>query len=149
MAITDYLVSPKGANKRRKRRGLGRGSGHGRTSCRGNKGQKARGKTKKSKGFEGGQMPLLRRLPKRGFTNIFRREYQVVNLDSLNKFSEADKVDPAALKAKGIIKNAELPTKILGGGSLKKKLEVHTNAFSKSAKEAIEKAGGKAVIIKK
>ena len=147
MAITEYLISPKGANKKKKRRGIGRGSGHGKTSCRGHKGQKARGMTKRTKGFEGGQMPLLRRIPKRGFCNIFREEYNVVNLDRLSKLSEADKIDPAFLKEKGIIKNTKFPTKILGGGSIKKKLKVHAHAFSKNAKEAIEKAGGEAVVI--
>lgn len=147
MAVIDYLILPKGAKKKRKRRGKGRGSGHGKTSCRGHKGQKAHGKTKRSKGFEGGQMPLIRRLPKRGFTNIFKKDYHIVNIDCLNSLSEASKIDPALLVEKGIIKNTKLPTKILAKGDLKKKLEVHAHLFSKKAKEAIEKAGGKAVVI--
>ena len=147
MAIVDYLVLPKGAKKKRKRRGRGNASGHGRTSCRGHKGQKAHGMTNSSKGFEGGQTPLIKRIPKRGFTNIFRKKYQVVNFDRLNKFSEAAKIDSAFLKEKGIIKNTNLPIKILAGGSIEKKLEIHANAFSKEAKNAIEAAGGKAIVI--
>ncbi|MFH1868250.1 MAG: 50S ribosomal protein L15 [Candidatus Omnitrophota bacterium] len=149
MAITDYLVAPKGANKRRKMRGKGSGSGHGRTSCRGHKGQKAHGKTKGSKGFEGGQMPLIRRIPKRGFTNIFKDEYQLVNIIKLNTLPEASKIDPDFLKEKGFIKKSKILVKILGNGELKKKLEVHAHSFSKKAKELIEKAGGKAVVIKR
>ncbi|NQT95169.1 MAG: 50S ribosomal protein L15 [Candidatus Omnitrophica bacterium] len=149
MAIIDYLVLPKGAKKNKKRRGKGQGSGHGKTACRGHKGQTARGNTKKYKGFEGGQMPLVRRLPKRGFTNKFKKEYQVVNIRDLKKLSTSSSITPGLLYDKGIVKSKRLLIKILGDGSLKKAIEIHAHAFSKVAKKAIEDAGGKAVLVKK
>jgi large subunit ribosomal protein L15 len=149
MSITDYLVLPKGASKNRKRRGRGQGSGHGGTSCRGHKGQQARGMTKRTKGFEGGQMPLLRRIPKRGFTNIFKKQYQIVNIERLKEISEEASITPALLREKGLIKNETIPVKILGEGKLEKKAEVHAHAFSKKARQAIESLGGKAIVIKK
>lgn len=149
MPIIDYLKQPKGAKKRKKRRGLGQGSGHGKTSCRGHKGQTARGNTKKYKGVEGGQMPLARRLPKRGFVNRNKREYQLVAVKKLSVFSGDKPVLPALLRDKGLIKNTKALVKILSSGDkLKKKLEVHAHAFSKAAKLAIEEAGGSAVLIK-
>jgi len=147
MSILNNLVLPKGAKKDRKRRGRGSASGHGATSCRGHKGQRAHGKTKKDKGFEGGQTPLIRRIPKRGFVNRFRTKYQLLNIDSLNSLPDGSVITPAFLKDKDIIKNRRLPVKILGDGKLQKKLQVHAHAFSNAAKEAIEKAGGAAVII--
>ena len=149
MPIIDYLKQPKGANKRKKRRGLGQGSGHGKTSCRGHKGQSARGNTKKYKGVEGGQMPLARRLPKRGFTNKNKKEYQLVAAEKLNVFSEKNPVTPELLLEKGIIRDSKGLIKVLNSGDkLKKKLEVHAHAFSKTAKLAIEDIGGSAVLIK-
>ena len=149
MAIIDYLTQPKGANKRTKRRGLGQGSGHGKTACRGHKGQTARGNTKKYKGVEGGQMPLMRRLPKRGFASQSRIEYQLVDTKELNFFSEATPITPELMKAKGLIKNVRGYIKILNADKLIKKLEVHAHAFSKTAKLAIEQAGGSVVLLKK
>jgi ribosomal protein L15 len=104
--------------------------------------------SKRTKGFEGGQMPLIRRLPKRGFTNKFAVKDQVVNIGSLNIFKEGEKVTAALLKEKNLIKDAESGVKVLGTGELKKNIEVHAEAFSKSAKESIEKAGGKAVLLR-
>lgn len=147
MDITDYLILPQGAKKRKKRRGRGDASGHGGTSCRGHKGQKARGKTKKDKGFEGGQMPLLRRLPKRGFTNRFRRVYQIVNIKNLRSYPSEGGVTLDFLKEKGLIKNTRDPVKILGDGKLQKKVDVYAHAFSRRARQAIEALGGKAVVI--
>jgi len=149
MAITEYLVLPKGAKKSKKRRGKGQGSGHGKTSCRGHKGQTARGNTKKYKGFEGGQMPLVRRLPKKGFTNKFKQTYQIVNIGDLKRVSSQEPITPNTMLSKGLIKSKYLPTKVLGAGKLQKEIEIHANAFSKSAKEAIKAAGGKAVLLKK
>jgi large subunit ribosomal protein L15 len=147
MGISDYLISPKGAKKKRKRLGRGSGSGHGKTCGHGNKGQQARGRTKASKGFEGGQMPLIRRIPKRGFINKFALDYQILNIGALSRFSENSAVTPALLKEKGLIKSDKIPVKILGGGKFGKKMEVSANAFSKGAKELIEKAGGRAILL--
>jgi large subunit ribosomal protein L15 len=118
------------------------GSGHGKTSARGYKGQKSRSGTSIRPGFEGGQMPLHRRLPKRGFNNIFRKEYAVVNLETLALFEAGAKVDPEILKSKGIVKNPKDGIKILGSGELKHALHVSAHKFSKSAAEKIQKAGG-------
>jgi large subunit ribosomal protein L15 len=136
------LAPPKGANRKNKRVGRGIGSGHGKTATRGYKGQKSRSGTSIRPGFEGGQMPLYRRLPKRGFTNIFRKEYAVVNLDRLALFEAGAKVDPEALKAAGILKNLKDGVKILGAGELAHALQVRAHKFSKSAAEKIQKAGG-------
>lgn len=148
MDITDYLILPQGAKKKKKRCGRGDASGHGGTSCRGHKGQKARGKTKRAKGFEGGQMPLLRRIPKRGFVSKFRRVYQIVNIKSLRSYPSEGGVTLDFLKEKGLIKNKRGPVKILGDGKLQKKVDVYAHAFSRRAKEAIEALGGKAVVVK-
>jgi large subunit ribosomal protein L15 len=148
MAISLNNLQPaKGANRKRKRVGRGIGSGHSKTSTRGYKGQLSRSGTRVRPGFEGGQMPLYRRLPKRGFTNIFRKEYAVVNLESLAVFEVGAQVDPEALKAKGLIKNSKDGIKILGGGELKKALTVKAHKFSKSAAEKIQQAGGVAEVI--
>lgn len=143
MAISLNNLRPaKGANRKNKRVGRGMGSGHGKTSARGYKGQKSRSGTSIRPGFEGGQMPLHRRLPKRGFNNIFRKEYAVVNLEILALFEAGAKVDPEILKSKGIVKNPKDGIKILGRGELKHALHVSAHKFSKSAAEKIQKAGG-------
>jgi len=144
-----HNLSPKpGSVHRKKRLGIGQGSGHGETSTRGQKGQRARSGDGKMVGFEGGQMPLIRRIPKRGFNNnAFKKVYEIVNLWALEKyFNDGDKITPEILKEKGLIDN--LSVKILGNGELTKKLDVSANSFSKSAKEKIEKAGGKINIVK-
>lgn len=149
MTIIDYMKKPKGANKKTKRRGRGQGSGHGKTSCRGHKGQAARGNTKKYKGIEGGQMPLARRLPKRGFTNRYRRDYQLVSIAKLNIYPDSEIITPEILKKSGIIKDAYSLVKVLNADKFKKKLEVHAHAFSNPARQAIESLGGKVVVLKK
>ncbi len=143
MAISLNTLKPaKGANRKNKRVGRGIGGGHPKTSARGYKGQKSRSGTSIRPGFEGGQMPLHRRLPKRGFTNIFRKEYAVVNLATLATFEAGAKIDPEILKNKGIVKNPKDGIKILGDGELKHALHVCAHKFSKSAAEKIQQAGG-------
>jgi large subunit ribosomal protein L15 len=141
------LKPARGAKKKRKRLGCGPGSGVGKTSGRGHKGQKARSGTSIPAWFEGGQMPLQRRLPKRGFTNIFRIERQAVNVRDLAKFEKNAEVNAEALLDKGIIKNLNRPIKLLGKGELNKPLKVIVHACSKKAKEIVEKAGGEVQII--
>ncbi|HKQ73535.1 MAG TPA: 50S ribosomal protein L15 [Blastocatellia bacterium] len=143
------LKAPAGGTTRKKRVGRGPGSGLGKTSGRGYKGQKSRSGYSGMRGFEGGQMPLHRRLPKRGFTNIFKREWAEVNLADLEKMFDAGAtVTPEALLERGLIrKSMRKSVVILGQGDLKKKLTVNAHRFSKSAKEKIEAAGGKAEII--
>jgi large subunit ribosomal protein L15 len=136
------LKPKKGARHAKKRLGRGPGSGHGKTSGRGEKGQKSRSGYSGKRGFEGGQMPLHRRIPKRGFTNIFKKDYAVVNLRDLDRFDNGATVDEASLRAAGLVKGQHDGIKILGNGSVTKKLTVHATAFSKLAKEMIEKAGG-------
>jgi large subunit ribosomal protein L15 len=134
-----------GAVKKRKRIGRGPGSGHGKTATKGHKGGKARsGAGGLGAGFEGGQMPLQRRLPKRGFTNIFKKEFQVVNLKDLSDFESGSVVDAEALAQAGLVGSAARPVKILGEGEMKASLTVRASAFSDSAKAKIEAAGGKA-----
>jgi large subunit ribosomal protein L15 len=141
-------LSPLGrSRKNRKRVGRGIGSGHGRTSGRGHKGQKARSGGTIVPGFEGGQMPLQRRLPKRGFTNIFRREVTVVNLRDLNRFDGSAVVDLEALKNAGLVRKAEGGVKVLGKGDLAHPLTVKVDRVSKAAKEKIESAGGKVELL--
>ena len=130
-----------------KRKGRGPGTGNGKTGGRGNKGQKARSGGSIRIGFEGGQMPLARRLPKRGFNNIFAKKLDAINLASLNKFEDGATVDMAALLDKGILSKCGNGVKVLGNGNLTKKLTVKANAFSASAKEKIEALGGKAEVI--
>jgi large subunit ribosomal protein L15 len=143
MALTLNSLSPaRGANRKPKRVGRGIGTGHSKTATRGYKGQKSRSGTSIRPGFEGGQMPLHRRLPKRGFRNLFRKEYAVVNLESLAVFEAGAKVDPEALKEKGIVKNFKDGLKILGSGELPRAIHVRTHKISKSALEKIQKAGG-------
>jgi large subunit ribosomal protein L15 len=141
------LAPPKGANRKSKRVGRGIGSGHSKTATRGYKGQLSRSGTSVRPGFEGGQMPLHRRLPKRGFHNIFRTEYEIVNLKRLATFEAGATVDPEALKAKGIIKNLKAGLKILGTGELSHALQVRAHKFSKSAADKIQKAGGTVEVI--
>ncbi len=130
------------ANRKKKKLGRGTGTGSGKTSGRGHKGQKSRSGSGTKPGFEGGQMPLIRRLPKRGFNNPSGTVYQVVNIQTLNKFDDNAEVNPKVLRKANIIKKVKEPVKILGVGELTKKLTVQAHAFSKAAREAIEKAGG-------
>lgn len=143
----EELKPAAGATKKVKRVGRGFGSGSGKTSGKGHKGQKARSGGVKGAGFEGGQMPLQRRIPKRGFTNIFRKEYAVVNLKDLETMAGADPVTPETLMQKGLINDMKAGLKVLGMGELKAKLIVRAHKFSKSAVEKIQAAGGKAEVI--
>ena len=136
------LKPKKGARHAKKRVGRGPGSGHGKTSGRGEKGQKSRSGFSRQPGFEGGQMPLHRRLPKRGFTNIFKTEYAVVNLSDLERFDNGATVDETALRQAGLVKGQHDGIKVLGNGKLSKKLTVAATKFSATAKSAIEAAGG-------
>jgi large subunit ribosomal protein L15 len=135
------IRAPKKASENRKRVGRGMGSGMGKTSTRGHKGQRSRSGSRILRGFEGGQMPLHRRMPKRGFTNVFRQEYSIVNLETLARLGEST-VNPDVLRKAGVIKTKR-PVKILGDGELTTALTVHAHKFSKSAQEKITKAGGK------
>lgn len=136
-----------GARKNRKRLGRGHGSGTGKTAGKGHKGQNARSGGGVRLGFEGGQTPLARRLPKRGFTNFNRKEYAIVNVASLNKFDDGVEVTPELLIETGLVRKELYGIKVLGDGELEKKLTVKANKFSKSAVAVIEKAGGKAEVI--
>ena len=141
------LKPAEGSRKVRNRVGRGIGSGNGKTSGKGHKGQNARSGGGVRPGFEGGQNPLFRRLPKRGFTNINRKEYAIVNLDVLNRFEDGAEVTAALLLETGIVSNEKAGIKILGHGTLSKKLTVKAHKFSASAKEAIENAGGSIEVI--
>lgn len=143
-----HQVHPNEKMKTRKRVGRGPGSGLGKTSGRGQKGQNSRSGGGVRPGFEGGQTTLARRLPKRGFTNINHKEYTIVNVETLNRFEDGTKVTPQLLKESGVIKKYNDGVKILGRGELEKKLEVSAAKFSKSAREAIEKAGGTIVEVR-
>ena len=143
----NQLTATPGATKQRKRIGRGYGAGTGKTAGKGHKGQKARAGHGQQPGFEGGQMPMQRRLPKRGFNNIFAKEIIAINVGSLNKFEDGASVDAAALMEAGILKKDCDGIKILSNGVLSKKLTVKANAFSAAAKEKIEAAGGKAEVI--
>lgn len=145
MKLHELSPAP-GSTKAPKRLGRGAGSGTGKTAGKGHKGQNARSGGGVRPGFEGGQMPLQRRVPKRGFNNIFAKKYAVINVSDLAKFRSGAKVDAAALKKAGIIKNAYDGVKVLGNGEIKKKLTVKAAKFSASAKEKIENAGGKAEV---
>lgn len=140
------IRKPKNSTEKRKRVGRGMGSGMGKTSTRGHKGQGSRSGSRLMRGFEGGQMPLHRRLPKRGFTNIFKKEYTVVNLTTLADLGETT-VNPEVLYNKGILKSRSGMVKILGSGELSNALTVTAHKFSASAQEKITKAGGKAEVI--
>jgi len=136
------LKPKKGAKHARKRVGRGPGTGHGKTAGRGEKGQKSRSGFSRMLGFEGGQMPLHRRLPKRGFTNIFKKEHAVVNVSELERFDNGTTVDEALLRKEGLVKGRADGIKILGDGKLTKKLNVQATKFSASARKQIEAAGG-------
>ena len=140
------IRAPKKANENKKRVGRGMGSGMGKTSTRGHKGQRSRSGSRMMRGFEGGQMPLHRRVPKRGFTNIFREEYNIVNLEKLADLGEST-INPEVLRKAGVI-SAKRKLKILGDGELKSAITVHAHKFSKSAQEKITKAGGKFEVMK-
>lgn len=141
------LQPAEGSRKVRNRVGRGTSSGNGKTSGRGQKGQKSRSGGGVRLGFEGGQTPLFRTLPKRGFTNINRKEYAVVNLDTLNRFEDGTEVSPALLVETGVIKDEKSGIKVLGNGTIERKLTVKANKFSQAAKEAIEAAGGSVEVI--
>jgi large subunit ribosomal protein L15 len=141
------LKPAEGSRKERKRLGRGIGSGQGKTSGKGHKGQNARSGGGVRLGFEGGQTPLFRRLPKRGFTNINRKEYAVVNLDALNRFEDGTEVTPELLIETGVVKSEKAGIKILAKGNVEKKLTVKAHKFSSAAKEAIEAVGGKYEVI--
>lgn len=151
MDILSNLKYVEGSRKKRKRVGRGEGSGHGGQATRGMNGQRSRSGSKKRAWFEGGQMPLQRRIPKFGFTNIFREIYQIVNLNSLQRLADDKKIDKVLsiqeLKNLGLISSLKKPVKILGKGELKVKLDVEVNAVSQSAKEKIESAGGSIKLI--
>jgi len=141
------LNPAEGSKKKKKRVGRGIGSGHGKTSCKGHKGQKARSGRTKGPGFEGGQMPLQRRLPKRGFKNLFKIEFAIVNLKDINKIEGVDVITPDVLIEKGIVKDIKDGVKILGGGEILKPLTIKADAFSSSASAKINAAGGKVEVL--
>jgi large subunit ribosomal protein L15 len=141
------LHPPKGSRKRKVRVGRGMGSKLGKTAGSGNKGQKSRRGYSRRRGFEGGQMPLHRRIPKRGFHNPFGVSYSVVNLEELNVFPAGETITPELLRAHGFIRRATDPIKVLGDGELKNKLTIHAHAFSAAAKEKIAKAGGTFAVV--
>jgi large subunit ribosomal protein L15 len=146
MKLSDLTPAP-GASKKRKRVGRGDGSGHGKTSCRGHKGQGARSGGGTRPGFEGGQMPLQRRLPKRGFHNPFRIAPAIVNLDQLERFPDGSEVTPETMAERGLLRGKGRTVKVLGDGTLSKALTIKAHGFSAKAKEKIEAVGGKAELI--
>ena len=146
MKLHELKPAP-GSRRTRKRVGRGPGSGLGKTSGRGHKGQKSRSGYSSKPGFEGGQMPLHRRLPKRGFTNIFRKTFRTVNIDRLNGFEGGTTIDPDALLRAGLLRKGRDAVKILGNGEIKVAITVRAHKFTKSAKEKIEAAGGKAEVL--
>lgn len=141
------LSPQEGSKKKPKRVGRGPGSGHGKTSGKGHKGYKARSGAGKGAEFEGGQMPLVRRMPKRGFVNIFKKDFSVINLEKLEGFDGKEAITPDLLKEAGIIKKSAKAIKILGDGELNKPLTIKAHKFSKSALEKIQAAGGKAEVL--
>lgn len=142
------MAPAEGAKTQSKRLGRGIGSGHGKTSCKGHKGQWARSGGGVRPGFEGGQMPLIRRIPKRGFNNVFKKEYAIVNVSDLEIFDDGTEVTAELLIEKGVLsKVGSYGVKVLGNGTLTKKLEVKANKFTKSAAQIIEQAGGKAEVL--
>ena len=141
-------LSPiKGSKKEKKRVGRGEGSGHGKTSCRGHKGQRARAGASIRPGFEGGQMPLQRRLPKRGFTNIFKKGYELLNIGDLSRFNNNASLDIDLLKSAGLIKDSRSRVKLLGNGEISHSLTIKVHKASRSAKAKVEAAGGKIELI--
>ncbi len=147
MKIFD-IGMPKGANRKTKRRGRGSGSGHGKTACRGRKGAKKRSGRTTRPGFEGGQMPLIRRIPKRGFNSPFKKTYQVVNVESLNRFEKDSIVGPGELKKAGLIGSEQELIKILGDGKLTKTLTIKAHKFSDTAKKTLAESGAKMEYLK-
>jgi len=143
----DSLSPVKGSVSKRKRIGRGHGSGLGKTSGRGHKGAGQRSGNRKRAWFEGGQMPLARRLPRRGFTNIFKEKFQIVNLGDMANLKDGSVIDPDSLKDSGLIRSSLKPVKILGNGSIEKKIKISASAFSVTAKEKIEKAGGETIVL--
>ncbi len=143
----DSLSPIKGSVRKKKRVGRGHGSGLGKTAGRGHKGAGQRSGNKKRAWFEGGQMPLARRLPRRGFTNIFKEKFQIVNIGDLNNIKENSSIDPLFLEDAGFIRSSMQPVKVLGSGSIDKKFTISASAFSKAAKIKIEKAGGEIVVL--
>ncbi len=139
----NQLHPPKGALKDNKRKGQGPGSGNGKTAGRGEKGQKSRSGYSAKWGFEGGQMPLIRRIPKKGFKNFNKKIYQIVNVEDLNIFDDGSEIEKKNLKEKGLISSLDKPVKILGNGELKKRVFIKVDGCSKKAKEIVEKSGGK------
>jgi large subunit ribosomal protein L15 len=148
MKLHELQPAP-GSTKRRKVVGRGRGSGHGTTAGRGGKGQTARTGSSIPAWFEGGQMPLIRRLPKRGFTNIFKKDYAIINIKSLERFEPDQEITPDLLISSGLIRSRNDGVKVLGTGTLAKALTVHAHKFSQSATTKIEAAGGKVQVIKR
>lgn len=146
MKISDLAPSP-GAKKKKKKLGRGPGSGHGKTAAKGHKGQAARSGGTKAPWFEGGQQPLTRRVPKRGFTNIFRTEYSIVSLERLERFDAETVVTPQVLRDAGVVKRPQRLIKVLSDGTLTKSLVVSAHKFSRKAVEKIEAAGGRAEIL--
>lgn len=146
MKISDLAPQP-GAKKKEKRIGRGPGSGHGKTSTKGHKGQAARSGGTKAPGFEGGQQPLIRRVPKRGFTNIYRKEYAIVNLERLNQFGADAVINPQFLQEAGVIKRSDENIKILGNGEITKPLVISAHKFSQEAMKKIQAAGGRAELL--
>ncbi len=146
MRLND-LRPPEGARKAPKRKGRGMSSGLGKTAGRGQKGQKSRSGSGIRRGFEGGQMPYFQRLPKRGFTNIFKKQWAIVNIGDLNTFEDGTVVTTELLIENGLIRSADHPLKVLGDGELERKLEIRAHKFSDQAKAKIEAAGGKAEVI--
>lgn len=141
------LKAAEGSRKERNRVGRGMSSGNGKTSGRGHKGQKSRSGGGTRPGFEGGQMPLFQRLPKRGFTNIHRKEFAVVNLETLNRFEDGTEITPELLLEEGVVSKLKAGIKVLGKGAVEKKFTVKAHKFSASAKKAIEAAGGQTEVI--
>ncbi len=146
MKLNELKPAP-GSTKKMKRVGRGPGSGHGKTSTRGHKGQRARSSGNVRPGFEGGQMPMVRRIPKRGFTSIFKQEYSIVNIAQLDAFEQGTTVTPEILADKGMIRKLSQPVKVLGDGELNKAVTVRAHKFSASAKSKIEAAGGQTEVI--
>ena len=143
----EQLVPTPGSRTKPYRKGRGIGSGNGKTSGKGHKGQNARSGGGVRPGFEGGQMPLYRRLPKRGFKNVWAMKYSEINVSTLNKFEDGAEVTPELLKASGLIKKLEDGVSVMGNGEITKKLTVSAHRFTKTAQEKIEKAGGKVIIL--
>ena len=147
MDLSNLKPAKGSINKNSKRVGRGQGSGKGGTATRGHKGAKSRSGYSKKLGFEGGQMPLARRWPRRGFTNIFREKVQIVNIGDLEEIKDNSTIDPVFLENNGYIKSSMRPVKILGNGKISKKIKISASAFSASAKDKIEKAGGETILL--